>query len=122
MKLLNKKVYNLGPSTILGKLIINHYLNLFWSEVFSTITSNENPKYLNILFQVNFKDETLGYRTIGHLRKVNFSDKKAYIDYISHKLGVLNDAYKSNEIASITISYIITEGPAPKAKEIIEQS
>lgn len=31
--------------------------------------------------KVNFIDSELGYRTLEHLRKVNFSDKELFLEY-----------------------------------------
>lgn len=51
---------------------------------------------------------------MGNLRRVNFNDKELFIEYLSERLGILNDTYTSGSISEITFSYIINEGLANK--------
>jgi len=60
--------------------------------------------------KVQFTDETMGYRTLGHLRKVNFEDKELFIDYLSQRLSILIDSYITLPISNIIFSYIIKKG------------
>jgi hypothetical protein len=59
---------------------------------------------------VEYTDKSIGYRTLAHLRKVNFDDKDLFIDYIIERLGVLTDSYTVLPISRINFSYIIREG------------
>lgn len=59
------------------------------------------------------KDEEgneLGYKTLGHLRKVNFNDKNLFIEYLLNRLGYVTESYFSNKITKITFTYIIKDG------------
>lgn len=67
-----------------------------------------------LLCKVEFKDETLGYRTIGHLRRVNLSDKELYLSYLTERLATLNEAYVTHPINKINFSYIEKDGAAPE--------
>jgi len=62
--------------------------------------------------KVQFSDSELGYRTLGHLRKVNLNDKDLFLDYLTARLGYLTDAYTSHPISQITFSYVIKNGLA----------
>jgi hypothetical protein len=35
-----------------------------------------------LLVKVQYSEEELGYRTLGHLINVNFEDKEQFLDYI----------------------------------------
>jgi len=63
-----------------------------------------------LMCKVQFTDETMGYRTLGHLRKVNFEDKELFIDYLSQRLSILIDSYITLPISNIIFSYIIKKG------------
>ena len=62
--------------------------------------------------KVEFSESELGYRTLGDLRRVNFEDKKLFVDYLINRLGLLNESYTVHPISKITFSYIIKEGSA----------
>ncbi len=100
------KSYNLN-NLILSNEILNTYINNFWSEIFKNIKDN---KHLLLMTKVYFSDETVGYRTLGHLRKVNFNDRELFIDYLSQRLTILNDSYVTLPISDITFSYIVRDG------------
>jgi hypothetical protein len=63
----------------------------------------------------------IGYRSLGHLRRVNFEDKDLFIEYLSDRVGVLNDSYHSQPILEIEFSYIIKEGlPSDKDRALLQ--
>ena len=95
----------------LNKGVVSIFIKRFWDEVYSQI-SNINNKHLMILVKVQYSDSELGYRTLGHLRRVNFEDKNLFIDYIVERLSILNDSYTSLSLSDITFTYIIRDGLA----------
>jgi hypothetical protein len=60
--------------------------------------------------KVHFIDSEMGYRTLGHLVKVNYDDKDLFINYLQERLGLFTDAYTTYPINSIHFSYIIKDG------------
>jgi hypothetical protein len=96
---------------LLSKQVLSIYINKFWNDVFSQIKSGN---HLWLMCKVNFTEAEQGYKTLGHLRRVNFTDKELFIEYLSERLGILSDAYISGSISEITFSYIIQEGLASK--------
>jgi hypothetical protein len=103
----------------LTKGVISSFTSRFWNEEYSLITSSENQKYLMLLVKVQFTEESLGHRTLGHLRKVNFEDKNPFIDYIVERLSILNDSYTSNNISKIIFTYIVKEGIATGTRTLL---
>lgn len=69
--------YNI--KTILNNDSLSIYINRFWNDIFSQISSSTSPKHLFIMCKVIFKDSSLGYRTLGHLVKTNYDDKDLFI-------------------------------------------
>jgi hypothetical protein len=65
-----------------------------------------------ILVKVQYSERILGYRTLGHLRKVNYSDKELFTNYIVQRLNILNDSYTVLPVSELIFSYIIREGLA----------
>lgn len=56
--------------------ILSIYIDMFWSEVF-----NENKEdHLFLLNRIKFTDINQGYRTLGHLVKVNYEDKELFLN------------------------------------------
>jgi hypothetical protein len=72
-----------------------------------------------LMCKVHFTEESLGYRTLGHLRKVNFSDKELFIEYLLERLGILTESYVSQPLNKITFTYIIKNGLAPDTRSLI---
>jgi len=62
------------------------------------------------MIKVVFNEETLGYRTMGHLRRVNFTDKEMFIEYIIDNLGLVTESYTENPVNKIIFTYIIKDG------------
>jgi hypothetical protein len=50
-------------------------------------TKIKDSKHLMILCKVEFNDT--GYKTLGHLRSVNFTDKDLFIEYLLARLGLI---------------------------------
>ena len=100
------KTYNITNLTLTNN-ILGSYINNFWLDIFNNI---KNDKHLMLMCKVQFTDETLGYRTLGNLRKVNFTDKELFIEYLSERLSILNESYVTLPINKISFSYIIKSG------------
>jgi hypothetical protein len=78
------KSYSFNNFTLTNELL-GIYINVFWDEILSNIVKNED-KHLMLMCKVDFSDIELGYRTLGNLRKVHFSDKELYIEYLTENL------------------------------------
>ena len=74
-----------------------------------------------LMCKVEFTDEDMGYRTLAHLRRVNFEDKELFISYLTERLGILNDAYTTLPICKIVFSYIINDGLASDEDRMLLQ-
>jgi hypothetical protein len=104
------KSYNL-KNILLTNEILNAYINNFWKDIYTPLLK-EGEKHLMLMCKVQFTDESMGYRTLGHLRKVNFTELELFLSYLTERLGLLNDAYTTLPISKLTFSYIIKEGLA----------
>ena len=116
--MLQFKNYKL-TKTIVTDEVLNAYINNFWNDVFTPINKSNAPKHLLLMCKVVFTDSALGYRTLGHLRKVNYSDKELFINYLSERLTILNDSYTTQPISRILFTYIIKEGLAGNDRGLI---
>lgn len=94
---------------ILSKKLLSIYVNQFWKEVFSKISTN---KHLWLMCKVNYSIPTPEYKTLGHLRRVNYSDKELFVEYLTARLSIFNESYSPSTISNITFSYIINQGLA----------
>ena len=106
----------------LSKGVLSIFIQKYWNEVYSQILKSNDQKHLMILVKVHFSDNEMGYRTLGHLRRVNFNDKDLFIDYLSERLSILNDSYTTLSVQSITFSYIIREGIATGTASLLENN
>jgi hypothetical protein len=100
------KNYTTNNELLTNELLVT-YINNFWNDIFTDI---KNTSHLMLMCKVQFTKEEMGYRTLGHLRKVNFKDKELFIDYLTQRLSILNDSYVALPISNISFSYIIKEG------------
>ena len=114
------QTYKINNLPLTNELLVI-YINNFWSEIFNSI---KDTSHLLILTKVYFCENEGGYRTLGHLRKVNFVDKDLFIEYLTTSLSTINDSYISVPISEITFSYIIKEGQVPQSEQslILDQS
>jgi hypothetical protein len=101
---------------LITKKVLSIYINKFWNDIYSQI---KGEKHLWIMCKVNYSEE-LGYKTLGHLRRVNFTDKELFIEYLSERLSTLNDSYISESISNITFSYIINDGLATDNRRLLQ--
>jgi len=107
---------------LLTSKVLEVYINKFWEDIFSPLVVGES-KYLMLMCKVDFIDsennDLEGYRSLGHLRKVNFTDKEAFIEYLTSRLGILTDSYLSHPITKITFTYIVKEGVASDNRALL---
>jgi len=103
----------------LSKGVISTFISKFWNDIFTPLIKDNDSLHLMILCKVEFTDEAQGYRTLGHLRRVNFDDKNQFINYLVERLGVLNDSYSSISISKITFTYIIKKGLATGTRTLL---
>ena len=103
------KTYPIENNIVLSNEILGNFINNFWNDVFINI---KDTSHLMLMCKVEFTESELGYKTLGHLRKVNYTDKELLLEYLSQRLSVVNDSYMSIPILNITFSYIIKEGLA----------
>jgi len=70
----------------------------------------KDSNHLLVLCKVEYRDS--GYKTLGPLRRVNFTDKELFIEYLSLRLGILTEGYTSNPISKLSFTYIVKSGLA----------
>lgn len=99
-------------------LSYSHYTKRFKGYI-NNIFINENSKnHLYLLCKVKFSKQYTqaesiplgGYRTLGHLVKVNYQDKDLFIDFLTERLGYLTESYTIIPITEIIFSYTIMDG------------
>jgi hypothetical protein len=102
------QTYSLN-NLMLTNQILEAYITNFWNDIFTSIKDN---KHLMLLCKVEFNESEMGYRTLGDLRRVNYEDKEQFIEYLTQRLGILNDSYQTHPISNITFTYFIKDGLA----------
>lgn len=118
IKLKNYAISNL----ILDKVLISNIISRFWNEEFKKILKNSSDKHLMILIKAQFTEVEQGYRTLGHLRKVNFEDRELFINYIVERLTILSDSYTSVSINELIVTYIVREGKASDSRVQLQEA
>ena len=106
-------------NNLLTNQILGIYISNFWNDVFAPLINSGN-KHLLLMCKVEFNESNLGYRTLGDLRRVNFNDRDLFIEYLSARLGLLNDSYFINPICKITFTYIIKQGLATDERRLLQ--
>jgi len=115
--MINIKTYPISNNLILTNEILGSFINNFWSDIFTNFwndifSSIKDNKHLLLMVKVQFSESELGYRTLGDLRRVNYSDKQLFIEYLINRIGYLNESYTTLPASKITFSYIIKDGLA----------
>lgn len=109
--MINNYIYN-ASNLAITKEVATTYINMFWNDTYQGIINSNKESHIMLILKVQFADESMGYKTIGHLRKVNFIDKDRYIKYIVERLGILNESYSVSTVSNVIFSYIVKEGQA----------
>src|SRR5882762_168543 len=104
--MIKTQTYTINNSLITNELLLT-YISQFWSDIFESV---KDSNHLYLMCKVHFNDSELGYRSLGHLLKVNYSDKDLFHEYLTERLGVLTDSYITQPISEITFSYLMREG------------
>jgi hypothetical protein len=108
--MIKSQSYNI-KNLVLTKEIFSSFLNIFWNDVYTSIDKGGN-KYIMILCKVYFADGILGYKTIGKLSAVNYTDKELYLEYLVERLGILEDSYSVNPVSKLVFTYMVKDGEA----------
>ena len=107
--------YNLPKGTNLNNTVLSNFINTFWAD---TLSSHSANKHFLILCKVIFiNNET---RTLANMRKVNFSDKDLFIDYLIGRLGIINDNYKNTPVSAISFDYSVRDGLAEGDRALLK--
>lgn len=115
------KTYELPHSSVITKDILTGYVNTFWKDIYMPLNSSNNNLHLLLMCKVEFTDPALGYRTLADMRKVNFSDKNLYIEFLVERLGLLSDSYSVNPVNKIVFTYIVKDGLADDSRRLLQQ-
>lgn len=114
------QTYSLN-NLLLSPQVLEAYITNFWNDIFAPLTKiKTSKKHLMILCKAEFNDSELGYRTLGDLRRANFTDKDLFIEYLTHRLGLLTESYVSHPITRITFSYVIKDGLATDSRRLLQ--
>jgi hypothetical protein len=115
------KSYSINNSLLTSELL-SSYIDLFWKEVFHQLTKGPSIQHLMLMCKISFNSKSMemGYRTLGHLRRVNYEDKELFTGYLQERLGYLNDSYTSNSLDEITFSYIERDGLAIDNRRLLQ--
>jgi len=115
------KTYPISNSILTSELL-SAYIDLFWKEVFEQLTKGPSMHHLMLMCKISFNSTSMdmGYRTLGHLRRVNYEDKELFKGYLQERLGYLNDSYTSNSLDEISFSYIIKDGVATDNRRLLQ--
>ena len=119
--MLYTKTYSLDLNITITKEVLDDYIKLFWNDIFKPLHSNNPNVHLMLLCKVEFTNAALSYRTLANLRKVNYSDRDRFIDYLIERLGVLSDSYRVNSISKIVFTYTIANGHADKSGQLLQE-
>lgn len=114
------KTYKLN-NLVLTNDTLSVYINQFWNDTYSKLVSNNKNIHIMLLCKAHFTESSLGYRTLGNLRKVNFEDKALFLTFLTERLGILSDAYSVNSISKISFTYIIKTGVASPSDRLLLQ-
>jgi len=115
------KTYTISNSLLTNELLAT-YIDLFWKEVFHQLTKGPSMQHLMLMCKIFFNAHNIevGYRTLGHLRRVNYEDKELFTEYLQERLGYLNESYTSNSLDEIAFSYIVKEGMAIDNRRLLQ--
>ena len=110
------QTYSINQLLLTNQLLESYIIN-FWNDIFLSIKDN---KHLMLMCKVEFSENELGYRTLGELRRVNFDDRELFIEYITARLGLLNESYTTHPISKLTFSYFIKSGLATDNRRLLK--
>ena len=93
--MIKHQTYQISNVLTLNRDVLTLFVNKFWDDVFLPLSNIGKVYHLLIICKVEFKDPSLGYKSLANMRKVNIDDKDLFIDYLSKRLGILSDSEKA---------------------------
>ena len=118
--MIKHQTYQISNVLTLNRDVLTLFVNKFWDDVFLPLSNIGKVYHLLIICKVEFKDPSLGYKSLANMRKVNIDDKDLFIDYLSKRLGILSDSYSVSHVKSIIFTYIIREGLADGERRLLD--
>lgn len=115
------KSYSINGNLTLAPHVIKYYVDQFWNDVFTPIHEYNPNIHLMIMCKLQYSTEVVNSdtKTLGQMRMVNYSDNKAYSDYLISRLGILSDSYKDTPFNQISFTYFIKDGQAPESAKLL---
>lgn len=118
---IKNKSYLLPQEATITNDILRAYIRMFWSEVYLPLITQNSNIHLLLMIKVEFTDSSMGNRSLANLRKVNYSDSKLFIEYLTGRLGILADTYRVKPFNKITFSYIVKDGIAEDTRSLLQE-
>ena len=119
---INTQAYYLSNHSPITKAFLTTYVRIFWEDIFSRLHKENNNIHLMLMCKVEFTDPNLGYKTLGPLRKVNFTDQKLFVEFLLARIGVLSDSYTVNPVSKILFSFLVKNGIADDSRSLLQNT
>ena len=110
--LINHKNYELTLNTSINSQLLSSTVNHFWTDVYTPLYQKNNQMHLVLMCKAHFVDNSEGYKSLGHARRVNFDDLNIFIEYLTERINILNDSYTVLPCQSLEFTYFIKDGLA----------
>jgi hypothetical protein len=105
--MIQNQKYNIS-NQLLTNETLKLYITKFWNEVFKLLLEKGEVIHLMILCKVslNVEEDSISYKTIGPLRRVEYKDMDLFINYLTERLGLIIESYNPQSVNEIVFTYI----------------
>ena len=116
--MINYQYYKLPQGSNLNPALLKAYINKFWEDYYKAAAAADPNSHLLLMCKVHFSSSHykesggLTYRSLGALRRVNYTDKDLFIEYLIARLSYFIDSYHVTPIDEIHFSYVRKSGLA----------
>jgi hypothetical protein len=119
--MLNNKIYNISKNIVITNEVLSSYITRFWDEAFTPLINKGETYHLMILCKIAYSEsiDSFTYKTIAPLRRVEYTDKDLFVDYLSERLSILIESYNPQSVNKIIFTYIIKKGKITKVDRLL---
>ena len=115
--MLQQQIFNLPQGTILDSKLLREHLYTLWNIAFSHESVYGKNKHILIICKVQFNNGER--RSISEMRKVNYTDRHLYHEFLTTRLGILSDTYTDTPIDKLIFEYFNREGIADDERSLV---
>lgn len=117
------KTYQISNNLNISPEVLRSHVKFLWFDIFKPLHDSNANIHLMLMCKIGYNENNnTEYKTIADLRRVNYTDRDIFIEYLLDRLGILSDSYNIKTCTCITFTYVVKDGLADDDRQLISNS